>query len=112
MRNSGRPHAVTLWTPPEKNRELQKAIRSNRILTVQRPNVGTKRDFGIVGFLRGGAAIHLIFPKRLQAEKGLRVIGINYALLEEAVPSEPAPAKKPKASIKRVGKPHATTPIG
>jgi hypothetical protein len=101
VRNSGRPHTLTLWTAPEKNTELQKAIRSNRVLTVHRPNVGTKRDFGTVGFLPGGEAIFLIFPRRLEVDKGQRVIGINYALLEEAVPSDPAPAKKPQASSAR-----------
>jgi hypothetical protein len=56
--------------------------------------VGTKRDFGTVGFLPGGEAIYMIFPTRLHVDKG--VMGINYSLVEEAIPSEPAPAKKPR----------------
>jgi hypothetical protein len=83
VRNSGRPHTVTLWTAPKKIGELQKAIHTNRVLTVRHPNVGTQRDVGTIGFKQSPMSSYLIFPRRLQADKGQRVIGINYALLEE-----------------------------
>ena len=86
VRNSGRPHTLALWTEPKKMGELQKAIRTNRVLTVRHPNVGTKRDVGIIGFKQGPMSSYLIFPRPLQADKEQPVIGINYLLIDESVP--------------------------
>lgn len=86
VRNSGRPHTLALWTEPKKMGELQKAIRTNRVLTVWQPNVGTKRDVGIIGFKQGPLSSYLIFPRPLPADKGQSVIGINYLLIDESAP--------------------------
>ena len=83
VRNSGRPHTLALWTEPKKIGELQKAIRSNRVLTVRHPNVGTRRDVGIIGFKQAPMSSYLIFPRPLQADKEQSVIGINYLLIDE-----------------------------
>ena len=83
VRTSGRPHTLALWSGPKKNPELQKAIRARRIMTVHQENVGTKRDFGLVGFHPDPLSSYLVFPRRLQAKVGERVVGINYALLDE-----------------------------
>jgi hypothetical protein len=83
VRASGRPHPLTLWTPPKKNRELQAAIRDHRVLTVQHPNVGQRRDVGIIGFHPGQEASYLVFPRRLAGQMNEPVVGINYELLEQ-----------------------------
>jgi hypothetical protein len=107
VRNSGRPHTLTLWTEPRKIGELQKAITTNRVLTVRHPPVGSGRDMGTVGFKPGPRSSYLIFPRPLQADKGQPVIGLNYLLLEEIIPSDPLPARKPPAG--RARRAHATS---
>src|SRR5262245_8159211 len=86
VRNSGRPKTLTLWTEPESNKELQRAIRGNRVLTVHHTNAGKKRDVGEIGFKKESPAIYLIFPRALPARSNEPVIGINYDLLEEPEP--------------------------
>ena len=54
------------------------AVRQNRIMTIKQETVGTKKDFGIVGFREEKDVSYLIFPKRLTLFKGLRIIGIRY----------------------------------
>jgi hypothetical protein len=78
---SGRPKAVTLWRQPEEDRAFRLAIRENRVLTVVQPNVGQKRDYGIIGFHRGLPASFLVFPEPLAFTEGMKVIGIRYDLL-------------------------------
>src|SRR5688572_20624135 len=89
VRNSGRPKTLTLWTTPEKNKELQQAIRENRVLTVERRNVGTNADVGEIGFRQKKDALYLIFPRRLPTAARDPVFGINYDLLEEPASSGP-----------------------
>src|SRR5205807_4758098 len=85
VRNSGRPRIVTLWTRPEKNPELTKATKANRVLTVmQQPG---KRDYGLIGFKMRPGASFLLFPRALPDEPGARVVGINYQLTEEPLPT-------------------------
>lgn len=90
VRNSGKPQVVTLWTKPEENPELTKAIKQRRVLTViQEPG---KTDYGVFGLeLRPGALI-LVFPRPLPPMENTRVIGINFELVEQPVVS-PAKAK-------------------
>jgi hypothetical protein len=97
VRQSGRPSTIELWIPPEKNKELQRAIRANRILTIQRRNVGNKRDVGEIGFRKQPGSLYLIFPRALPAADD-PVIGINYDLLERADlgPTKPKPNRKVK----------------
>jgi hypothetical protein len=94
VRVSGRPRTLTLWTAPKKSAELQKAMKTNRILTVQQPNAGTKRDVGIVGFRPERQASFFLFPRPLKAEPGQEVIGINYSLLEEPPAPDPVAHRK------------------
>ena len=105
VRNSGRPQIVTLWTQPEENRDLTKAIKGNRVLTViQEPG---KRDYGVIGFKKRPGTSFLIFPQALPKEPAARVVGINYQLAEEPLPihattikpgKQPAPAEPLKPS--------------
>ncbi|HZR17872.1 MAG TPA: hypothetical protein VFE51_11150 [Verrucomicrobiae bacterium] len=83
VRQSGRPQAITLWTKPQENKVLTRAIKEHRVLTViQEPG---KRDYGAIGFQATPGASFFIFPKRLPSESKARVVGINYQLIEEAV---------------------------
>ena len=80
VRNSGRPQPLTLWTKPEKNGTLKRAIKGNRVLTViQEPG---KTDFGAIGFHLQPGASYFIFPRALPRAENARVIGINYQLVE------------------------------
>jgi len=83
VRKSGRPQAVTLWTKPKKDRVFTKAVKENRIVTVVQDPTSKRKDFGQIGFHQQPHAFYLIFPRPLTNEKDSRVIGINYALLDE-----------------------------
>src|SRR5688572_17278959 len=84
VKKSGQPEPHTLWTKPESDRELQQALKSNRVMTVHQSSVGTRKDYGTVGFAKssGGGEI-LIFPKSLKTFEGKRVVGVKYDLLQE-----------------------------
>jgi len=99
FRNSGRPHTLTLWTKPQDNPELTKAIKQNRALSViQQPG---KRDYGVLGFELHPGALYLIFPKPLPREENARVIGINFQLVEEPAVNAVQRAKKTNPLPKR-----------
>ena len=102
VKKSGQPVTVTLWTRPEANSDLQKAIRQNRVLTIiKNPQ---KKDFGLIGFEQHQSALYLVFPKPLpKTQPDLEVIGIKYDLLEESklFSNSPAsPSKPAKKSLK------------
>src|SRR5215471_9162024 len=105
VRNSGRPQVVTLWTKPEENPVLTKAIKEHRVLTVIQ-ELG-KTDYGVFGLeLRPGALI-LVFPRALPRLEDTRVIGINFQLVEQPVVS----AVKEKPLVKPVSVTQKRTPI-
>ncbi|HEV2319769.1 MAG TPA: hypothetical protein VGV18_08470 [Verrucomicrobiae bacterium] len=102
VETSGKPETATLWTKPEANPALQKALKQNRVLTVvQHPGAG-KKDFGQVGLHPQKSAVYLIFPKALPQAAGARVIGVNYDLIQEPVPDSPVvfPAISKRAAAK------------
>jgi hypothetical protein len=79
VRACGKPQAITLWTKPEKNPVLTKAIKQRRVLTViQEPG---KRNYGILGFELRPGALHLAFPKPLPRGEA-RLVGIDLGLVE------------------------------
>src|SRR3954453_18306092 len=82
VEQSGRPEPVTLWVNPRNDKRLQAAIKQHRVLTVKQETVGTKKDFGIVGFHREPNVAYWIFPKSIQRFDGKRIIGIDYGLLQ------------------------------
>ena len=45
VRESGRPEAVTLWTPPKKDRSFSKAMRENRVMTVHSDPASHRKDY-------------------------------------------------------------------
>src|SRR4051794_2355682 len=97
VRTCGSPELVTLWQEPDKDHDFKSAVSGQRVMTVKQENVGTKKDFGLVGFYREASAGCLIFPKSLQPYQGKRVIGIKYELLAQPRPKGPS-AKFPSRS--------------
>jgi hypothetical protein len=94
VKQSGQPEQVTLWTKPEDDRDFMKAVHAGRVVTVLQQNVGTKKDFGIVGFFPKKNAAFLVFPKTLEPDDDTKVIGIKY---ERVAPESPkGPIFKPK----------------
>jgi hypothetical protein len=115
VRNSGRPHVVTLWVKPEKDPRLTTAIKQNRVLTViQQPG---KRDYGTVGFHINAGALYLVFPRPLPREGNAKVIGIKYQLVEvpesKPAPPDPAPplAKRQAPSVSSKPQPSEPEPL-
>lgn len=84
IQRSGQPEPLTLWTDPQRDPSFRKAIAQKRVLTVKQETVGTRKDFGIVGFLKEENVGYWLFPKSLESFEGKRVIGIKYDLLKTA----------------------------
>lgn len=84
---SGQPEIHTLWTAAEDDREFQTALKEHRVLTVHQETVGSRKDYGEVGFTQDRTGNFLIFPKSLKTFEGRRVVGVKYDLIE--------PEKKP-----------------
>ncbi len=97
---SGPPEPYTLWSAPEKDPHFQAALKAHRVMTVRQENVGSKKDFGEVGFTKGGKGALLLFPKSLKRFEGQRVVGVKYDLLKEARPAKTAPPAKAKKPSK------------
>ena len=97
VKSAGEPEQVTLWTKPEDDADFMKAVRSNRVVTVIQRNVGTKKDFGVVGLLVQKNAAYLIFPKRIEAPAETKVIGIKYDRIGSPEPKGTIYKPKPKA---------------
>src|SRR5580704_14989840 len=92
---SGKPDIHLLLIDPAKDKTLQTAIKSDRVMTVYQQSGET--DHGIVGFEQGRSRQFLVFPKPLKAFQGQRIVGIKYELLEDAPTPKPEPAKKEPA---------------
>src|SRR5688572_13228618 len=94
VQKSGEPEQVTLWTKPEDDRDFMKAVKSGRVVTLVQHNVGTKKDYGVVGFSRERNAAYLVFPKPLEPDEKTRVVGIKYQSIAAEKPK--GPIYKPK----------------
>ncbi len=91
----GKPDFHLLLIDPAKDKTLQAAIKSDRVMTVYQQSGET--DHGTVGFEQGRSRQFLVFPKPLKAFQGQRIVGIKYELLEDASTPKPEPAKKEPA---------------
>ena len=104
---AGKPDTHLLLVSPEKDKALQAAIRTHRVMTVHQELVGNKADHGTVDFEHGRARQFLIFPKSISKFKGSRIVGIKYDLLKAGRPpkerakSVKEPKKKKKKKKKR-----------
>jgi hypothetical protein len=81
-----------LLIDPARDKTLQAAIKSERVMTLYQQSGGT--DHGIVGFEQGRSRQFLVFPKPLKPFQGQRIVGIKYELLEDAPAPKKDPAKK------------------
>ncbi|HWL15003.1 MAG TPA: hypothetical protein VNR00_05315 [Opitutus sp.] len=102
---SGEPEVHLPWLPPKQDKTFQRVVKAQRVMTIHQENVGTKKDYGLVGFEEQPHAQYLVFPKSLAAFEGRRVIGINYHLLAEGS----RPAAKPARGT--AAKPEKKTPV-
>jgi hypothetical protein len=102
----GKPDIHLLLIDPAKDKTLQAAIKSDRIMTLYQQSSGS--DHGIVGFEQGRSRQFLVFPKPLKSFLGQRIVGIKYELLEDT----PAPKKEPakKEAPKPAEKPDEPAP--
>ena len=102
VQQAGAPEQVIPWKDPARDPKFQRAVRENRLMTVTLPTVGTKKDFGVVGFEREKNAAFLIFPKSLKKFAGKRIVGIKYDLLAAAKPEgKPVKAARVKSGVSR-----------
>lgn len=103
---AGRPRLHLQLVGPDRDRALQQAIRSNRVMTVHQSGRGDRADFGKVGYEEHRSGQILLFPKSIRAFAGRKVVGIKYELLDEddASPSKPSKARKatPEKPVKPV----------
>ena len=88
----GKPDIHLLLIDPAKDKTLQAAIKSDRVMTLYQQSGET--DHGVVGFEQGRSRQFLVFPKPLKSFQGQRIVGIKYELLEDAPAPEKEPAKK------------------
>lgn len=118
VEQAGRPEPYLSWTPPEKDSELKKLVKQERVMTVHQELRGPRKDFGTVGLHRERAGQILIFPKSLRRFADQKVVGVNYNLVapenHNAGPKvklprrAPRPAKPAPSPARQV--PQAVTP--
>jgi hypothetical protein len=78
---SGKPEAHLIFTDPKIDKDLQAAIKAERVMTVFQGAVGNATDRGEIGFVSGNSRQFLLFPKSLKKFKGRSVVGIKYELI-------------------------------
>lgn len=98
---SGNPEPATLWVEPEKDPDFMKAVKGRRIVTLCQPNVGAKKDFGLIGFSKEKNATYLVFPKKLKPPEDSKVVGIKYEKLADPKPKGAVFHPRNKAQTKR-----------
>jgi hypothetical protein len=91
-----------LLIDPAKDKTLQAAIKSDRVMTLYQQSGGT--DHGVVGFEQGRSRQFLVFPKPLKPFLGQRIVGIKYELIEDT------PAPKKETVKKEAAKPDEPAP--
>jgi hypothetical protein len=103
---AGRPQVHSLWMAPDKDPELRRAVRDCRVMTLHQQLRGTKKDYGTVGLHLDGATQVLVFPKSLRRFGERHIVGVDYKLVIQPEPKDPAPpeafrpAKKAKTATK------------
>jgi hypothetical protein len=99
---SGRPQTIVLWQDPKRDPGFQSALQNDRIMTVLREPKG--KEYGVAGFKRSKTATYLLFPKKLDAFNGKRIVGIKY---DQLAPTSPVgkPVTKSQQTPKAVPEP-------
>lgn len=105
VERSGEPQVHTLWLPPNKDPELQRAQKANRVMTIEPGSAGGKTDVGTIGFETGSGkpAQFLIFPKSLKSFEGARVVGIKFDLVAQPKLAAVDPLQHAKSTRPRGG---------
>lgn len=96
VERAGRPEPYLSWAAPDKDAELKRLLKANRVMTVHQQLRGPHKDYGTVGLHReGGSDQILVFPKSLARFAERRIVGIDYAFVAGenygAGPRAPAP---------------------
>lgn len=108
VEQAGKPRLHVLWGAPGSDPDFQRAIKSQRVMTIRQENVGSKKDYGLIGFSQEAPAQFLVFPRSLKSFEGRRVVGINYELFDPSPPPGAAfkatetNAKKKAKTAKRI----------
>jgi len=102
---AGRPTPHLTWLPLADDATLKAAVAAHRLLTIHQTMRGGKKDFGTVGFSPGRRTQLLIFPKTLRRFAAARVVGIDYALMDNG----PQSTTRPKRSGPRLWTPPRPT---
>ena len=95
VEKAGRPEVHLLFSKPEADKVLQKAIKARRVITVFQSARGNRTDYGEAGFEAGSARQFLIFPRSLGELGRRKIVGIQYDLLDAGVASKRKPVPKP-----------------
>lgn len=86
VKKFGKPEQVVLWSALEDDRDFSKAIKERRVVTVFQQNVGSKKDYGLVGFFQKPGTVFLVFPKAISYADETKVVGIKYEQVQEQEP--------------------------
>jgi hypothetical protein len=98
---AGKPDIHLLLVSPEKDKTLQAAIRSHRVMTVHQEVAGNRKDHGIVGFHPGPARQFLIFPRSISKFEGSRIVAVKYDLLGDDKERVKPPKTRQNVASKR-----------
>ena len=115
---AGAPRVHSLWLAPGKDPTLMRAVRERRVMTIHQMLRGTKKDYGTVGLQADHSSQVLVFPKSLRRFGEARIVGIDYTLIVQPDPKDPAPtftkavARKPPPPTTpvKMDKPRSTAP--
>src|SRR5215469_13596519 len=91
----GKPDIHLLLIDPAKDKTLQAAIKSDRVMTLYQQSGGT--DHGVVGFEQGRSRQVLVFPKPLKPFSRQRKVRIKYEPHEQTPTPKKEPVKKEPA---------------
>src|SRR5688572_9975583 len=110
MKAGGTPEIYLPLSDPKHDRDFMRAVREDRVLSIKQEPTGTRKDFGIVGFVPEKYVSYLIFPRSLKPFEGRRVIGIKYdALRQTQLSTEHASASPRSRSVKPKPRPKRFT---
>jgi hypothetical protein len=98
----GEPDPYTLWTEPAKDKRFMKAVRQNRVMTIE--NLDGRKDQGIIGFVKEKNASYFVFPKPLNRFSGLEVNAIKYELVKQPSVTERSSRLEEAAGITKRSK--------
>jgi len=113
---AGEPEVYLPLDDPERDKQFMRAVKEQRVMTLKQEPVGTRKDFGLVGFLKERYVTYLIFPKSLHSFAGRQVIGLKYDRLQQAGLATPAasssakPAARGKSAQAKPAKPKPEPP--